>query len=138
MTDHLAILKKEYIEAILTGKKSFEARFNKTRKAPFGQVRPGNKIYLKISSGPIIASATAEDIIAYESLCRYQIARIKQEYNDLICGSDEFWNSVENCRYGLLIKLRDIRSIGPVNIDKTDWRTWVVLSKENDFGLLDL
>ena len=54
---HLAILKKPYLDAILEGRKPVESRFTITKRAPFGQIFKGDKVFLKQSSGPVCATA---------------------------------------------------------------------------------
>lgn len=134
---HLVILKKPYLDAILDGRKQIESRFMKTRQFAFGRVLPGDKLFLKVSSGPVCARATAAAVKNFASLTPAQITDIKQRYNNHIRGSEEYWRSKMDCRYGFLVWLKDARAIEPVRIHKKDWRAWVVLTKKEDFGLLE-
>ena len=43
-----------------------------------------------------------------------------------------------DCRFGFLVWLEDVEPIEPVRIHKKDWRAWVVLTEEKDFGLLKI
>jgi len=133
---HLVIFKKPYLEAILAGTKSVESRLNKTNRPPFNQVSKGDKLFLKESSGPVRATAKAVKVKQFETLCRYKTARLKQEYNHLIKGSDEYWQSKAHCVFGTLIWLEEVKQIKPVRINKKDWRAWVVLTQEKNYGLL--
>ncbi|MFC1739598.1 ASCH domain-containing protein [Planctomycetota bacterium] len=133
---HLVILKKPYLEAILAGRKKLESRFSSAKRPPFGQVKVGDKLFLKKSSGPVCATATVAQVKNFENLCRHKILRLKHQYNDLICGSEEYWQSKAHCAFGILLWLEDIREIEPVRIAKSDWRAWVVLKEGKDFGLL--
>jgi ASC-1-like (ASCH) protein len=133
---HLAILKKPYLDAILTGRKKIESRFIKTKHSPFEQVAAGDTIFLKISSGPVCATATAATVENFENLTPRQIAAIKEKSNHQICGSDEYWQNIADCRFGVLVWLKDVKTIKPVYIDKKDWRGWVVLTDKESFGLL--
>jgi len=133
---HLVILKKPYLEAILAGQKSIESRFTKTRREPFGQVQPGDRLLLKESSGPVCAVATVAAVKKFENLTPRKTAEIKQQYNQYIRASDEYWRSKEGCRFGFLVWLKDIEPIEPVRIHKKDWRAWVVLTTKENFGLL--
>ena len=90
---HLAILKKPYLERILSGRKPIELRLTRTRRAPFGRIA---------------------------------------------AGDNGCWQNKKNCRFALLIWMEDVRAIGPVRIDKKDWRAWVVLTDKKHFGLLKL
>jgi len=134
---HLVILKRPYLEAIIDGRKTVESRFAKTRREPFGQISKGDKLFLKESSGPVCAMATVSEVKSFDNLCPHQISRLKQQYNNLIGGSDEYWQSKADCRFGLLVWLENARAIEPVRINKKDWRAWVILKEKEDFGLLN-
>ncbi len=133
---HLAILKKPYLDAILSGQKKVESRFTLTKREPFGQIAGGDKIFFKLSSGVVCAVATVSAVKTFVNLCPYQTHRLKAQYNDLILGSDEYWESKLDSKFGVLVWLEDVKAIEPVRIDKKDWRAWVVLKKGKDFGLL--
>jgi len=135
---HLLILKKPYLEAILGGQKRIESRFTKTNRNIFGRVLPGDKLFLKVSSGPVCATATVAAVKNFENLTPRQIIEIKQRYNDYIRGSDEYWRSKMNCKFGFVVWLKDVKPLEPVRIHKKDWRAWVVLTKEENFGLLKI
>jgi ASC-1-like (ASCH) protein len=135
---HLAILKKPYLDAILDGRKTIESRFSSTRRYAFGLVLPGDRIFLKESSGPVCATATAAAVKNFADLTPAKIVTIRQRYNQYIIGSDEYWQSKVNCKFGFLVWLEDVKSIEPVRIYKKDWRGWVVLTEKENFGLLKI
>ncbi len=135
---HLVILKKPYLDAILGGQKRIESRFSKTRRYAFGQVCGSDKLFLKVSSGPVCAMATAAAVKNFENLTPRQIIEIKQRYNDYIRGSDEYWRSKMNCKFGFLVWLKDVKPLEPVRIHKKDWRAWVILTEKENFGLLKM
>ena len=134
---HLVILKKTYLDAILTSRKKIESRFTRTKRYAFGRVRPGDKLFLKLSSGPVCATAVVAAVKNFDNLTPKQITEIKQRYNHYIIGSDKYWRSKSNCRFGFLVWLKDIKPIEPVRIHKKDWRAWVVLTEEENFGLIN-
>ena len=133
---HLVILKRPYLEAILAGQKQIESRFTRTRCAPFGRVSPGDRLFLKLSSGPVCAVATAAAVRNFADLTPERILELKQRYNRYIVGSDEYWQSKADCGFGLLVWLKGIYTVEPVRISKKDWRAWVVLTEKENFGLL--
>ena len=133
---HLVILKKPYLDAILAGQKRIESRLSKTKPYTFGRVLAGDKLFLKESSGPVCATVKVTAVRNFDNLTPKQITEIKQRYNHDIIGSDEYWRSKSNCRFGFLVWLEDVKSIEPVRINKKDWRAWVVLTEKEDFGLL--
>jgi len=133
---HLVILKKPYLDMILEGRKRIELRLYKTKHPAFGRVFAGDKLFLKISSGPVCATATVEAVKNFENLTPGGILDLKRRYNHDIGGGDEHWQSRMDCKYCLLVWLKDVKTIEPVRISKKDWRAWVVLTEKNDFGLL--
>ncbi len=135
---HLVILKRPHLEAILASRKRIESRFTKTRREPFGQVLAGDKLFLKVSAGPVCATATVAAVKNFENLTPKQIIELKQRYNHHIGGSDKYWRSKVDCRFGFLVWLKDVEAIEPVRIRKKDWRAWVILTEKEDFGLLKI
>lgn len=133
---HLVILKRPYLKMILDGRKRIELRLHKTRQPAFGRVWPGDKLFLKASSGPVCATATAEDVKSFENLTTERILEIKRRYNHDIGGPDEYWRDRMECKFCFLVWLEDIKTIEPIRIQKKDWRAWVVLKEGKDFGLL--
>lgn len=133
---HLVILKKPYLDAILAGRKRIESRLSKTKSYSFGRVLAGDKLFLKESSGPVCATAMVTAVKGFDNLTPKQITGIKQRYNSDILGNDEYWQSRNDCRFGFLVWLENVKSIKPVRINKKDWRAWVVLTEKEDFGLL--
>ena len=45
--EHLAIMKKGYIEKILSGEKKIESRFSKSRIAPYHNIFPDDTVYMQ-------------------------------------------------------------------------------------------
>jgi ASC-1-like (ASCH) protein len=134
---HLAILKKPYLDAILDGRKQIESRFTRTKRYAFGRVLSGDRLFLKLSSGPVCAIATVAAVKNFESLTPAQVADIKQRYNHQIMGCEEYWRSKMNCKFGFLVWLKDVQPIESIQIHKKDWRAWVVLTEKENFGLLE-
>jgi ASC-1-like (ASCH) protein len=132
---HLVILKKPYLEAILAGRKRIESRFTVTRRAYLGRVLPGDRLFLKESSGPVCAVATVAAVRNFDSLTPKKIGELKRQYDHHIRGTKEYWQSKANCRFGLLVWLKEVEPIEPVRIHKKDWRAWVVLTEKDNFGL---
>ena len=133
---HLVILKRPYLDAILSGRKQIESRFTRTRRPAFGRVFEGDTLFLKESGGPVCAMATVSAVKNFENLTPEKIHELKHQYNRDIGGSDELRQSKLGSRFGFLVWLKEIRTIEPIRIYKKDWRAWVVLTEKEDFGLL--
>ncbi|UCG57470.1 MAG: hypothetical protein JSU70_21705 [Phycisphaerales bacterium] len=132
---HLVILKKPYLDAILKGRKQIESRFSRTRPRFFARVLPDDTLFLKQSSGPVRATARVAAVENLEHLTPDRMLEIRRRCNAEIGGPDEYWRSKIDSRFGLLVRLKDIRPIQPVLINKRDWRAWVVLTEKENFGL---
>ena len=138
MNHHLAILKRPYLDAVLEGRKQIESRFSRTKHPAFGQVRPGDTLFLKLSAGPVCATAAVAAVEDFNDLTPQKMLQLKLLHNRHILGTDEYWQSKLNSKFGLLVWLKDVRLIEPVRIQKKDWRAWVVLTPNNNFGLLKI
>jgi len=133
---HLAILREPYIKAVLAGSKHIESRFSRTKRTPFRRVARGDKIFFKVSSGPVCATATVKAVKNFDNLTPLRMAWLKQRYNHDIGGSSEYWQSKMDCSFGLLVWLESVEPIEPLRISKKDWRAWVVLTEKENFSLL--
>jgi ASC-1-like (ASCH) protein len=136
MSYHLVILKKPYLDAILNGRKQIESRFGTTKRPVFGRVLPGDTLFLKLSAGPVCATATVAAVEDFNNLTPQKMLQLKLLHNRHILGTDEYWQSKFDSKFGLLVWLKDVRPIEPVRIQKKDWRAWVILTPNNNFGLL--
>lgn len=132
---HLAILKRPYLRLIVEGVKTVECRLTRTPKAPFRCIEKGDKIYLKQSSGPILAVARAQKVVCRQIDGPKEIEAIRKEYGEEIVAQDEFWESCRECRYCTLIFLKNVQALTePFRIDKRDMRGWVVLDGKQGFS----
>jgi len=136
MNSHLVILKKPYLELILSGEKTIELRLTRGRRPVCGRVSSGDRLLLKASAGPVCGRATVEDVEYYSDLTPERIAGIRSDYGNRIGGDDTIWESMMDCRSGFLVRLTGVRRIAPIRIDKKDMRAWVLLTEGRDFGLL--
>jgi len=135
MNHHLAILKKPYLDAILTGHKTIESRLYQTRQKWLSQVSAGDKIFLKASSGAVMATAIVDKVKYYENLTAGQIAQMQKQYNKQILGDEQYWREKMSSQFGILVWLKDVQPIPHRFIKKFDWRAWVVLTPKENFGL---
>lgn len=128
MAEHVAILYKRYIDLILQGEKTVESRLTRTPRAPFRAIAPGDRIYFKASSGPFMATAIADSVDFHEALTPVKINRLKHQYNDAVCGDDDYWNAKLTSRYATFVTLRDVEPLttGPA-MKKSTGIAWFVL-----------
>jgi len=134
--EHLVVVKKEYADAILNGEKQIECRLMAGRHVPFGKVAKGDRLFFKISTGPVCGTGYVVDVKDWDNLNSEQVRKLREEYDHQILGTEEYWKSKENARCGVLIWLGNVKRIAARAIGKRDRAAWVVLSKERNYGLV--
>lgn len=135
---HVAILRQPYLGEILSGRKTWESRLTVSRKPPFEAIEPGDVIYLKKSSGGFVGRARAGRVCFYDALTSECLRKLRQMFDPLICGRDEFWEAKHNAKYATFIELVDVESIkvGP-EMQPSRGPAWFVLHAEAD-PILDI
>ena len=128
MSHHLAVLRKLYLDRILSGSKTIECRFSRTRRPPFGAVRAGDRIWLKLSGGPVVATAHARSVKFLHPLGAAELRDLRLRYGDSIHASRSFFHAHAQANFATLIALRAVVRIEPFEISKSDRRAWVVLT----------
>ena len=114
---HLVILKKPYLDAILAGQKTIESRLTKTKRAPFGRIFAGDKLFFKVSSGAVCAIGRVGKVLQFDNLTPERIHGIKQQYNGDILAAEQYWAEREGCKYCVLVWLECIKAIEPTRIN---------------------
>ena len=134
MADHLAVLKPAYLRLIVEGVKTIECRLTRTAKPPFKSIAKGERIYLKESSGPVLAVGQAAKVVYRRINGPKDLARIRREYGQEIMAQEEFWKARQECCYCTLVFLEKVQTLAePFRIDKRDMRGWVVLYGKEGF-----
>ena len=72
----------------------------------------------------------------YKDLTPVKINQLKAMYNHVVWGTDDYWEMKSESKYAVFVWLKNVKRINPIIIEKKDWRAWVVLREEKDFGLL--
>ncbi len=124
---HLAIITEPYLDRILTGRKTTESRFGRSRMPPFKKIRPGDVILFKLSSGPIRALARTSEAQFFGPMHSGEAEQLMEKYRDVLCLEDCFVTQKRDSTYATLIHLSDVLSIPPITVTKSDRRPWVVL-----------
>jgi len=129
---HVAILQSRYLDLILAGRKRVESRLTRTRQPPFEAVRPGERIYLKLSSGPFRARAVAGAVACHENLTPDRVEALRRRYNDRVLGDDAFWRAKRDCRFATFVELTEIEPIAVGPLYTKSLRAWHVLDEALD------
>ncbi len=123
---HLAVFIEPYLSFVLEGKKTIDSRFSVHRHAPFEQVRKGDLLVLKQSSGPICGVCRVSHAWYYR-LDPTTWSEIERYASALCMDDSAFWAKKREASFATLIRLEDVIRIPEIAINKVDPRGWVVL-----------
>jgi len=126
--EHVAILKRAYLELVLAGRKTVECRLARVACPPYGRAAAGEVVWLKESCGPVRGRAVVERVQFREGLTAEEVEAIEREYERFILGGEAFWREKQGSRYATLVWLKDVRSI-PARWLKRRWgmQAWLIL-----------
>lgn len=126
---HLAIFKGTAAQDILSGKKTVEARFSKSKIAPYGVISAGDLVYIKPTGGEPIGQFKVKKVIFYDGMEESDLGQIKKIFGDEIVQDNVFWQAKKGSKYGTLIFIGECDPFltSPIRIKKRDQRGWVVL-----------
>lgn len=124
---HVAIMKKSWgmIPKILSGEKTIESRWYKTRRAPWGKIKAGETVYFKNSGELVTAMATVERVKEFQGLKFKETKEILEKYGKQICL--DF--IPQNKKYCVLIFLKDPKKIKPFWVSKAGFgqmASWLI------------
>lgn len=130
MTVHLAVFHQPYLDLLLSGEKTADARFSKNRIAPFGRVESGDTVLLKLASGPVLGRATVDEVQFFPGLTPETIDALRSRYNSQLCFADDFWEQYRHARYGTLVSFKDVKRVQPIHVWSKGRSGWRVLGVE--------
>lgn len=119
---HVAIMKKSWglIPKILTGEKSIESRWYKTRRPPWGIIKTGDTLFLKNGGELVTATATVSAVHQFEIETVRDAEKIIQKFGKQLClvePTPKKWGSLP--RYCVLMELKNPKKVGePFEINK--------------------
>lgn len=122
--DHVAIMKKSWqlLPKILSGEKTIESRWYKTKHIPWNQIQAGETVYFKNSGEPVTVQAKVKKVLQFENLNSDKVSDILDKYSEADGISPEriteFFNLFKAKKYCLLIFLKNPQSVKPFNINK--------------------
>lgn len=129
MACHLAILLKPYVDMVLDGRKTMESRLTRHPLPPFRCIEPGERIYIKISGGPIAATALAGEVRFFEGMTPRDVQAIRRDHNDGIRGDAGYWQRKKWSRYATLVHLRDVQPASDGPRVRSQGMAWFVLDE---------
>lgn len=129
MKKHIAIFTPDLAEKILSGEKTVDSRFSRSKIIPFGQVSSGDIVYIKPSGKEIIGQFIVRKVIFYDGLTKEDIMEIKKEYGQKISANETFWQEKLASKYATLIFVEQANRFltSPIKYPKKDLRGWLII-----------
>ncbi len=110
-------------EKILTGEKTIESRWYKSKYAPWNRIKPGDTVYFKDSSEPVSIKAEVVKVLQFDNLTVKKTEQILSKYGKVDLGMShimpEIREYVSGKNYCILVFFNNVERIKPFNIDKT-------------------
>jgi ASC-1-like (ASCH) protein len=119
--DHIAILdkKRRLLQKIISGQKTIESRWYKTKRTPWHNIKKEDIIYFKDCGEPITVKAKVKDVLFFDDLNKEKIMPIIQKYGRAIgFNSLEYTDYYDGKNYCILVFLENVQKIKPFNINK--------------------
>ncbi len=138
--EHVTIMKKSWglTQKILSGKKSIESRWYKSKYAPWDNIKPGETIYFKDAGEPVTIKAEVKKVMQFSHITPEKVKEILYKYGEADgLESDAIPVFVERFRdkkYCLLIFLKNPQKIAPFAIDKSGFgamAAWIAVDNIN-------
>lgn len=107
----MAIVHRVYAELIVRGEKRVECRLTRNRVPPFGCVSVGERVYVKVSSGPVVATGVVSWVEQVEGLTPTLVRRLRGRVGPMVCAPEEFWEARQGCRYCTLVGLDGVEAV---------------------------
>ncbi len=132
--DHLAILskKRKLLAKILTGEKTIESRWYKSKVTPWGNINAGENIYFKESGDPVKAKAKISEVLQFY-LPQTNIPDLLEKYAQEICFSSPMPELISWCqqrKYCILLRLKNVEPLTPFEINKKGYglmAAWITI-----------
>jgi ASC-1-like (ASCH) protein len=139
--DHVAIMTKSWklIPKILSGKKTIESRWYKTKRTPWNRIRSGDHVYFKNSGEAITATADVAEVLQFTLDSIDSTRDVTSRYGKEICLIDpnpSSWPSTP--KYCILIRLKNAHPIDPFLIDKRGFgnaAAWITIDSIDQIRL---
>ena len=134
---------------ILSGEKTIESRWYKTKCEAWGKVKTGDTVYFKNSGEPVSVKAKVTKVLQFENLSFRKIKEILKKYgngigfrqlsngNSIVDGMG-FFNLLKSKKYCALIFLKNPRKVKPFNVDKRGFgapRAWLTVKTMNQIKI---
>ena len=126
--EHIVILKRKYLDLIISGKKTIESRWAMNKIVPYHKVNIGDVLYLKETGKDVCAKAIVSDVKFFE-LNKDIVDDIIDKYGDKICINK---NNKEryNKKYCTLIWVDKVERIKPFSVRRSFGTAWMIYTSK--------
>jgi ASC-1-like (ASCH) protein len=123
---------------ILTGEKTIESRWYKSKYAPWNKIKQGDVVYFKNSSEPVTIKVEVSEVVQYADLTPVKVKWTLQKYGTKdglgIDELDKYYQRFKNRKYCILVFLKNPQKIKPFEIDKAGYgnmAAWIMIDNVN-------
>ena len=128
--EHVAIVRSGVAARLLSGEKTIESRFTRTRRPPFDSVSVGDVIHFKVSGGDVIGTSRVRRLVRYADLTPTRLRSLERRYGRRLATTPAYWTQRRDCRFGVLIWLTPLRpAVTPPAIPRQFGNAWVEVSR---------
>jgi len=132
--EHLAVFEQgTLLDNLLTEKKTVESRFSVNKALPFGKVKVGDRVFLKVSGGEVIGEFRVGKVTSLLELTPQLVHDVLTQHKDELGLSnlEYFYEQKKGSRYGTLIWVKDlVKYSRPFSINKKGQQSWVILDSD--------
>ncbi len=100
---HLAVIEPGLVRAMLEGRKRIESRFSRTRRAPFGQIDVGDRVYFLARRAGLIVTGRVERVESFEGLDEQGVRGLRDRYGPCIAAAEAYWYQKNDARFATLM-----------------------------------
>lgn len=121
---HLAILRPAWrlAEKILSGEKTVESRWYRSRRAPWDRIQAGDTVFFKEGNRPISLAATVRAIRQEAALDPKGVTELLERYGPQLglaaAQLPGLYERIRTARYAVFIFLENPRPTAPFYVDK--------------------
>lgn len=126
-------------EKVLSGVKTAESRWYKSKRIPWDRIKPGDTVYFKDSGEPVSVAAKVSKVLQFEGLTAERAQGILAQYGEKDLGAKEIMPQIQQYvngkKYAIFVFLRNPEKIEPpFDIDKTGFgamAAWITVADVN-------
>lgn len=130
--EHVAILNKrlKLLDKIISGEKTIESRWYKTKKTPYKNISAGENVFFKDSGKQITVKSKVDKVLFFEGLTKKKTLKLLQLYGKKIGVDESYANNIIGKNVCTLIFLKNVEKIEPFGINKKGYgnmAAWITL-----------